>query len=54
MEIKNALGQTVRTYQLDPSLAFSKTISVGDLQSGIYFVYLITSKGTKEQQFIKQ
>ncbi|MCX6275424.1 MAG: T9SS type A sorting domain-containing protein [Bacteroidetes bacterium] len=54
LEIRNALGQTVRTITIDPSLLFNKTVSVTDLPAGIYFVHLSTSKGMLEQKFIKQ
>lgn len=54
LEIRNALGQTVKTISTDPSLSFNKTISVSDLAAGIYVVHLRSPLGTLEQKFIKQ
>ena len=53
LEIRNALGQTVRKMAIEASMTFSKTISVADLPEGIYFVHLSTSRETLEQKFIK-
>ncbi|CAN5589872.1 hypothetical protein BH11BAC1_BH11BAC1_17280 [soil metagenome] len=54
VEIRNALGQTVKNISVDPVMAFSKKISVEELPAGIYFVRLVSSKGMLEQKFIKQ
>jgi hypothetical protein len=54
IEIRNALGQTVKHIAVDASLNFSKTISVEDLPSGIYFIHLNSSRETLEQKFLKQ
>ncbi len=54
LEIKNALGQTVRSYLINNTPSFGKTISVNDLPAGIYFVRILTDKQTLEQKFIKK
>ncbi len=54
LEIKNALGQTVRSFSINNTSSFSKTISVDDLPAGIYFVRVFTEKETMEQRFIKK
>lgn len=54
LEIKNALGQTVKTISIDPALSFNKTISVSDLPAGIYVVELSSSNGMLKQKFIKR
>jgi hypothetical protein len=53
LDIRNALGQTVKRIPVDHSAAFSTTISVADLPAGIYFVRLSSSRETLEQKFIK-
>jgi hypothetical protein len=54
LSIKNALGQTVRTIAVDPSMSFTKTVSVSDLPAGIYFVHLSSARESLDQKFIKQ
>lgn len=54
LEIRNALGQTVKKIAVDPSMSFSKTVSVEDLPAGIYFVHLSSARENLEQKFIKQ
>jgi len=54
VEIRNAMGQTVKKVDFEPSSNFSRTISVSELPSGIYFVHMKSSRETLEQKFIKQ
>ena len=54
LEIKNALGQTVKNILTDRSSTFNQSVSVADLPAGIYFVHLSTSGKTIDQKFIKQ
>jgi hypothetical protein len=54
LEIRNSLGQTVKSISIDPILSFNKSISVSDLPAGIYVVRLSTSQGDLEQKLIKQ
>ena len=54
IEIRNALGQAIKKVDAGSTANFTKTISVSDLPSGIYFVHLNSAKETREQKFIKQ
>jgi hypothetical protein len=54
VEIRNAMGQTVKRIDLEATNNFSRTLSVSDLPSGIYFVRLKSASETLEQKFIKQ
>ena len=54
IEIRNALGQTMKKIDVGSAMNFTKTIPVNDLPGGIYFVHLNTSHGVLEEKFIKQ
>ncbi len=53
MEIRNTLGQTVQRIAFESALNFSKTVSVSDLPSGIYFVHLSSANDVLEKRFVK-
>ena len=50
IQIITATGKVIRT--IDPSTAKS-AIDISQLESGIYFVAIATSKGISNQKFIK-
>jgi len=54
IEIRNAMGQTVKRIETEASKNISRTISVSDLPAGIYVVHVQTERETLEQKFIKQ
>jgi hypothetical protein len=54
IEIRNALGEVMKKFDVGSAMNFTKTISVNDLPGGIYFVRVNTTHGVIQEKFIKQ